>query len=97
MLTGVWKEETGIWFGSRNKYHVILSAYQTEEGMLPFFASPAAGKEPLSSDFIAYGKGAFEEAKRPATGMYAGAMKQIWSPELPRTSEPVILALCSAE
>lgn len=63
--------------------------------MLPFSASPAAGKEPLSSDFIAYGKGAFEEAKRSATGLYAGAMKQVWSPELPCTSEPVILGHCA--
>lgn len=63
--------------------------------MLPVFASPTAGKEPLSSDFIAYGKGAFEEAKLSAAGMSAGAVKQVWSPELPCTSEPVIPGPCA--
>ena len=63
--------------------------------MLLFSASPAAGKEPLRSDFIAYGKGAFEEAKRSAAGVCAGAVKQVWSPELPCTSEPVILGPCA--
>lgn len=63
--------------------------------MLPFSASPAAGREPLSSDLIAYAKGAFEEAKRSATDVYAGTMKQVWSPELPCTSEPVTRGHCA--
>lgn len=57
MLTGVWKEETGIWFGSRNKNHVIPSAYQTQsKACFPSLPPPQLGRNPCPLTLLHMGK-----------------------------------------